>query len=80
MTCTNTYKGEKHGVLIYDGVTHAEWHCSLSCFVIALEGNGFTNDEIVESIADNYYKDYKWSYDEFSTELIKGVTPCRSTI
>ena len=75
-----TYKGTSDGVLLYDGVMHAEWWCSWSCLVRQMESNGNTPAEIWEMISSSYCDPAQWNYQGFSDELVSGVTVCGSVV
>ena len=78
--CGKLFQDNKDGVLLYDGVMHAEWWCSFSCLIGQLVQNGFSNDEIAESIEQCYKSPNQWGYGDFSSGLVGGVTVCGSVV
>jgi hypothetical protein len=52
MKCKNTYTGNNEGLVLFDGIMHAEYWCSWSCLFKQIETGNETPKEIWGRVSD----------------------------
>ena len=84
MSCGKMYEEGIEGLVLFDGVAHAEYWCKLSCVVKKLEEqNGLMPEEIAEMVS-RWYEDKMFclasDWFKFVDCDLKEGTPCGSNI